>query len=327
MNFKKLLSLLMIFCLIFSFVACGNRDKDDDDNGSSQSSSQKDDDDDDKDDKDDDDKDVKDDDDKDDDDKDDDDKDDNDDDDKDVNDDKDDDDDDKDDVLSSYDEVDLPPNYPKDIYPIYKGGRVWFGMVDKSSGFENFSVSVICKEDVAKVSAFYSGLIKGTEDFNDLSMDDVYMYSGKYEGYEYTISCSPEDSNKDYTMITLILRKLPSVEDLLEELNEGDLPDNYPVDKFPIIDGAAINNASESESNGEVTYNLTLYTDKSFKEILAFYEEAIGEITNKSKSSSTGDFDLSGEAHGYEFRINGQATEGDGIELVEYWIDLYPLSE
>lgn len=325
MNLKKLLSLLMIFCMIFSFVACGGRDNDDDDNGSSQSSSQRDDDDEDDDDKDDKD-----------DDNDKDDKDDNDDDD--DKDDKDDDDDkddkngkdskDKeDDVLASYDEVDLPPNYPKDIYPIYKGGRVWFAMVDKSSGFETFSVSVVCKESVEKVSAFYESIVKGTADFNDLSMDKIYMYSGKYEGYEYTISCAPEDSNKDYTMFTLMLKKLPSIEALLEQLNEGELPDNYPSDHFPIIDGAAIANASESESGGEVSYSLDLYTDKSFKEILAFYEQAIGDIENKSKSSSTGDFDLSGDAHGYQFSINGRTTERDGIDLVEYWIYLYPLSE
>ncbi len=329
MNFKKLLSLLLIFCLIFSFVACGSKDNDDDDDGSSQSSSQKDDDDDDddKDDKDDDDKDDND-----------DDKDDKDDDDKDDNDGKDDNDDDKDakdednkddDVFSKYEEVDLPKGYPEDKYPIYKDSRVWFAIVDKSSGLEKFSVSVICKEEPTKVSDYYHNLIKDSEDFQDLSMADVYMYTGKYEGYQYTISCANENASEEngYTLLTIMLDTLPSIEGLLESLNEGELPENYPADKFPIIDGAAISNASESESGGLVSYDLNLYTDKSHKEILAFYEEAIGEITNKSKSSSTEDFSLSGEAHGYEFDINGRSTEKDGIDLTEYWISLYPLSE
>ncbi len=317
MNLKKLLSLLLIFCLIFSFVACGGRNKDDDDDSrSSKSSSQKyDEDDDSKDKKDKKDKDEKD------------DEDDDDDDDKGEKNDKDekDDKDKKDDVLDNYDEVDLPINYPNDIYPIYKDARVWFAMVDKSSGYETFSVSAVCKESVEKVSAFYENIIKGTADFNDYSMDNIYMYSGKYEGYEYTISCAPEDANKNYTMFTLMLKKLPSVEDLLDNLNEGELPDNYPAKYFPVIEGAAIANASESESDGKISYSLDLYTDKSFKEILSFYEESIGEMTNKSKSSSTDDFDLRGEAHGYDFSINGRKTQRDGIDLVEYWIYLYPL--
>lgn len=312
MNFKKLLSLLMIFCMIFSFVACGDKDKDDDDNRSSKSSSQKDarddDDDDDKDEK----KDKKD---------------------KDDEDDKKDKDskgdkkDKDDDVLAKYDEIDLPKNYPSDKFPIYKGGLVYSAIVDKSSGLETFIVSAVSKDDVEKVNAFYKGLIADAEDFSDFSMDEVYMYSGKYEGYEFTITCAPEDTNKDYALFNLMLKKLPSVESLLEQLNEGELPDDYPADHFPIIDGAAIINASESESNGVVSYNLNLYTDKSFKEILAFYEEAIGEITDKSKSSSTDSFELGGEAHGYDFDISGRKTERDGIDLVEYWIYLYPLSE
>lgn len=111
MNLKKLLSLLMIFCMIFSFVACGGRDKDDDDNGSSQSSSQRDDDDEDDDDKDD--KDDKDDNDDDDDKGDKDDKDD-----KNGKDSK----DKEDDVLASYDEVDLPPTIQKTNTPSIKAG-------------------------------------------------------------------------------------------------------------------------------------------------------------------------------------------------------------
>ena len=145
MNFKKLLSLLMIFCMIFSFVACGDKDKDDDDNRSSKSSSQKDarddDDDDDKDEK----KDKKD---------------------KDDEDDEDDEDDKKDkdskgdkkdkddDVLAKYDEIDLPKNYPSDKFPIYKGGLVYSAIVDKSSGLETFIVSAVSKDDVEKVNAF-----------------------------------------------------------------------------------------------------------------------------------------------------------------------------
>ncbi|MGI6084255.1 MAG: hypothetical protein ACOYIF_02270 [Acetivibrionales bacterium] len=325
MNFKKLLSLLLIFSMIFSFVACGDKDKDDDDNRSSKSSSLSDDDDD------------KDDDDKDDYDKDDDDKDDYDEDDKGDNDEDEDEDDDKkgkadkddkdDDVLDGYNEVDLPSDYPDDIFPIYKGSRIWLALVDKSSDLEIFNISAVCKGDAEKISSFYKNIVMGGEDFEDYSMDKLNMFSGKYEGYEYAITCAPEDSNKDYTIYTLVLKKLPSIESLLKELNEGELPDNYPDNYFPIVEGAAISHASESESNGEVSYYLNLYTDKTFKEILTFYEETIGEITNKSKSSSTDDFELSGEAHGYYFSINGRNTERHGIYLVEYWINLDPISE
>ncbi|MGI6084928.1 MAG: hypothetical protein ACOYIF_05720 [Acetivibrionales bacterium] len=191
----------------------------------------------------------------------------------------------------------------------------------------NFSGIINPYLTALKVSAFYENVVKGNSDFNDLSMDKIFIYSGKYEGYEYTISCYPEDSNKDYSMFTLMLKKLPTIDALLEQLNEGELPDNYPSNYFPIIDGAAIANASESESGGQVSYSLDIYTDKSFKEIISFYENAIGEIENKSKSSSTDDFELSGDAHGYQFDISGRTTQRNGIDLKEYWIYLYPLSD
>ncbi|HHU90076.1 MAG TPA: hypothetical protein GXZ22_03345 [Clostridiaceae bacterium] len=313
MNLKKLLSLLLIFCMIFTFAACGGRVKDDDDNGrSSKTSSEKYDEDDEDNDR----ENKKD---------------------KDKKDDEEDEDDDKeekdsdlgkkdkDDVLSNYNEVDLPVSYPNDIFPIYKNARVWIAFADKSSGNETFNVSAVCKDNVEKVNSFYKDIIKDSDDLNDYSMDNIYVYSGKYEGYIFTISCAPEDTDKNYTMFTIMLEKLPSVEALLEKRNEGELPDNYPSNYFPIVEGAAIANASESESDGKVSYSIHIYTDKTFKEILDSYEKAIGEITNKSKSSSTSNFSLSGEAHRYSFEISGYKTELDGIDLVEYWIYLYPL--
>lgn len=314
MKLKRFLSLLLIFCMIFSFVACGNRNSDGDDD-SSQSSYQKDDEDNDDNDNDaDTEKEGK----------------------KDPdnnstdekNDDKSPSDVEKDhDVFDEYEKVDFPTNYPKDAYPVYKNSKIWYAISNKNDELNVFSINVISKDSVEKVSSYYLDLVRNAEDFKDSSIDKVFMYTGIHQGYEFTISCSADDSNKNYTQYTIMLTEVPTVAAILEKLNYGELPDDYPKDKFPLMEDAAIYDASENEYDGLVSYSISLFTDKSFKEIIGFYENALNDITDKSKSSSTDEFSLTGIAQGYEFSIWGNKTDRDNVELVQYWINLNPITD
>ncbi len=321
MNFKKFLSLLLIFCLVFSFTACGGRDVDNDDDDDSSYSSRDDDDDDDKDNKG---KDSKD---------------------KDKDDDKDtdskDDDEDKDsdseeddkktgsknDIFANYPEVDLPKGYPKDEYPLYKDGRVWMGLKEEKNGYNVFSVAVVYAEEFDAIVDYYEDLLVDAKDYDDIKSDYANIYTGELAGYKFEITIIPTQNEGDLAQSTIILTEIPSSSSVLKSLDNGEYPDNYPKSDFPIIDGGVIYDASESENSGLVSYDLTIYTDKDIKEVVKFYDDNLKNVQDKSKSSSTDDFNISGSSNGYYFYIYGYKDTRDNVEVVRYTMTLDPIDE
>lgn len=324
MLFKKLLSILLILCMVISFAACGGKTSDDDeeDEGSKTTSKDKADkdnnnDDDDGDDKDKDDEDE--------------DKDKDDDEDEDKDNDEDEDDDDKDDDSGSLgaftgDAVEIPKGFPKDIFPIYKGGVVIYGTVDNSQGYDKYSIMANCPDTVDKVTAFYQTELAKTEDKTDSKGDGFYSVGGKLGGYSYSLLVMGESGKKE-CVVTMEVSVIPTGEDALNTVDEVDIPEDYPISDFPLVDDAKVVDASESESDGQVYYDLSVYTLLSFKEIVAFYEEKLGTIEDKDKSVGSDDFTFSGRANGYSFYMNGYKTSVSNTEVTSYYISLDPIDE
>ncbi len=313
MTFKKLLSLLLVLCMIFTVVACAGKDKDDDDDDSKSSSGKKggifskindsdSEDDEDKDEKDSADEDSKD----------------KDSDDKDAFSDK------NDNPYAGLKEVNLPKDFPTDIFPIYKGGMVFAADKGERDGIGFYSIMAVFNADMETVGTFYKDKIKDAENLEDQSTSDFTYYTGTLGSYEFSLSLASDSTNKKYSLLTLELTAIPTVGDLLKSLSKAELPDKYPADSFPIIDGAALYDARESVNDGKTSYSLTVYTDKSFKDIIAFYEEKIETDEDINKSITTDYFDLDGTANNYYFYISGDLTEENGVEVIRYYLNLEP---
>lgn len=314
MAFKKILSLLLTFCMIFSFSACGNRNSDDEEVGTKKNSKQSS---------------------------------------SDANSSADDnsntsdntdnkntdeatkDNDSNNEAVSASEndsspyadlkEVDLPKGYPEEAFPIYKGGKVYVANLDERDEVNVYSIMAGFGTDVDTLDEYYNDLLKDAINFDDQTSSGIISYSGELSGYNFVAMLIGDPSNKKYSSMTLELTEIPSANDVLKSLSEGELPDDYPVSTFPNVDGGAINSSNESESNDKISYDVTIYTDKSFKEIVAFYEESIGTIEDKSKSISTDYFELSGTADNYYFRISGEKVNENNVELVRFYIDLDPV--
>lgn len=320
MNFKKLLSLMLIFCLVFSFAACGGRDVDDDDDDRTSSSSRikDDDDDDDRDTGKDKDRDKKDDDGKDKGKKDDDDARD-----KDV-------DDDKGTgtdvgVFATYPVGKIPDGYPIDKYPNYKGAHVWMGIKEDKGGYYGYALAVVYDEEFDTIDQFYVDYLKEADDFTDTKTPMGNAYQGTLNGYKFEIFTG--ETSEGLTQATIALTEIPSSGNVLKSLDRAELPAGYPINDFPIIDGGALYDASESESNGEISYTLYIFTDKSIKEIVKFYDENIINYKDRNKYSDSDSFNISGTANGYYFYIDGYKETEDNVELIKYSISLDPESE
>lgn len=315
MTFRRILSLLLALCLIFGLAACGGRSSDEDEDKSSstrksglfsKSDSNDEKDNDDKDvtgveEKDTDDEDVK--------------------------------DEEEDNVSSEEDEdnpykdlrtVDLPKGYPKDAFPIYKGGKIYWAGQEERNGADTFTIMAAFEADLDTLQKFYQDAVKNAQELQDQSFGDYIAYTGRLEGYIFSLTLFGDGQHKNYSMITLELTEIPSAKDVLNALAEAELPDGYPVSNFPIIGGGALFSASESENNGKASFELMIYTDMSFKEVVAFYEEKIGDIADKQKSISTGSFNMGGTANGYYFYISGDKAIENNVEFTRYYIRLDP---
>ncbi|MGI6623729.1 MAG: hypothetical protein ACOX4T_11495 [Acetivibrionales bacterium] len=335
MDLKKLLSLLLIFCLVFSFVACGSRDVDDDDDNGRASSSRRIDEDD-EDDEDDEggkgrgkdkDKDKGEDEDVDEDNDEDEDKKDND---KDDDDDAidNDDEDDKDsgsikDIFAAYPKGELPKGYPIDKYPIYKDGHVWMGMEEDQGGYSRFTVAVVYAEKFDTIDQYFADYLKDADDYNDVKSPVGNDYKGTMDGYKFEIIIA--NTAEGLVSATIALTEIPSADSVLKSLDVAELPAGFPVSDFPIIDGAALFNVSESESDGLVSYTLDIYTDKTIKEIIGFYDDNLTNVEDKSKSSDNNGFNISGSSNGYYFYISGYKEIEDNVELIRYFIEIIPI--
>lgn len=338
MNPKKLLSILLVFCLVFSLAACGSRDVDDDDDDNGKKSiNRRIDDEDDKDEKDkknkkDDkgNKDKKDD-------------EDDDDEDEDIEDNKDngkdeedngrDDEDDKGsedtgsdkDIFASFPKQELPPGYPAGYYPVYKGGHVWMGVQEDMGDHSRYTVAIAYNEEFDTIIDHYEGFLSNGKDYNKTASPFGNNYTGELGGYKFDIIIMGVEKEGDLVQASISLTEIPSAGSVLKSLDVAEIPDGYPINDFPIIDGGTLYNASESESGGIVSYTLEIFTDKTIKEIIKFYEDNLKDIADKSKTSDTDSFYMSGSSSGYYFIIQGYKSIENNVELNCYYIDISPV--
>lgn len=229
--------------------------------------------------------------------------------------------------LDSLSLIDLPDGYPIDAYPFVKGTVITYGVQNESDGRTVFSVMGTAPKSMDDMTTYYSTLLASAENKQDYNGDGYFTSAGTFKDYDYQVMLMTDPSNADYTTMTIAVTEILTPDSALNSMEAADLPENYPVSQFPIIDSAKVYDASESESDGVVSYNLTVYTTHTFKEVIAFYENALGAITDKNKSSSSSDFNFSGTVNGYYFSMYGNTSTLSGVEITSYSISLDPVTE
>ena len=106
------------------------------------------------------------------------------------------------------------------------------------------------------------------------------------------------------------------------------LPDAYPKDLFPIIDGATILMANRNEdANKKVTYWVTYTSDKAAKEIYDFYLGAYKDATESQKMELSGTYSVSGIKSGQQFSTTISSEDKDGKKVSTVMITIAPKSQ
>jgi len=121
--------------------------------------------------------------------------------------------------------VELPADYPKDKFPVYKDAYVMsVQTLDKSYTLVCFS-----EDSIQEVGAFYKELFKDSQIISQTAQADEYTIMGVKDGYTYTV-CVTKNSEQDKELkdypTSLAISLVPAPEGMAEGLKEmsGNMP-------------------------------------------------------------------------------------------------------
>lgn len=100
--------------------------------------------------------------------------------------------------------VELPPDYPKDKFPVYKDALILsVQTLDKS-----YVLACYSKDSVQKVGGFYKDFFKNSQIIAQTEQADEYTVMGIKDGYTYTFSIAKNNEQdkelKDYPTVMAI---------------------------------------------------------------------------------------------------------------------------
>ncbi len=225
----------------------------------------------------------------------------------------------------------LPEGYPEDKFPFMEGTTIEGSYRDNSRPTASFAVFCSVSAPFDEVSAYYANFLAQNATWEAQSAPGIDYFKGTCFGYEFQIQIVADTTSDEKTSVTIILEEAMSADAALAELDVYNLPTGYPEDLFPIIDNHAISHSTKSVYRDETTeqssYHLEIYTTHTLDEVLAFYEEVLGDISDMDLMTDEISFDFSGHANGYDFDIRANKEVVDGAELIYYTLDLQYTSD
>lgn len=94
------------------------------------------------------------------------------------------------------------------------------------------------------------------------------------------------------------------------------LPEGYPSQVVPIVDGGKIVLANKNEdAEKKVSFWVSVTSDKSTREVYKFYEEALKDATDTQNSQSNEGCYLAGIKSGMSYTVSIHPEEKDGKKI------------
>ncbi len=212
----------------------------------------------------------------------------------------------------------LPKGYPEDLAPVMEGGVITDAAKFSSGGTETFTVTYVLEgSEIGEAVDFYKDRFKssGFEVF-DFSSEDSGFVTGSISGdttksLSMTVSPSTEVSGAIEVVLLVVLPEggvdataeptesgTPESTDTAEPeatgtLPEGgDLPDGYPEDLAPIMEGGAITDAGAFSSGDQETFTVVYVIEGEDAEaVVDFYDQAFKAAGWETFSGTTSDTD------------------------------------
>jgi hypothetical protein len=255
----------------------------------------------------------------------------------------------------------LPKNFPEDVVPLIKDANI-VNVIDNKEAMA-MGVTFTAGKDFEYAVDFYKDVLKVGEDYSEIESDTGTILYGFIEGYGVTVTIVEYDGKKVSIMLNVAYNRkdqddekddpadapvdapadtpsdnpvdTPSdnpvdepgkgEESYFTLLEEVEIPEEYPKDIYPILEGDKTYNAMATENESGIAVYLSVASERKMKEIVDYYEKSWGTLADKSKQVSTNDFVLSGAIGNDEILITG--TYYDDKKVVEYLITIYTYKE
>lgn len=163
--------------------------------------------------------------------------------------------------------VELPKEYPKDIFPIYRDSYI--AAASKSED-GSFLIIGYTNDDMKDVKEFYMEILKDAKIIIENSTSESYMNMGEMEGMSYTLSIAASLDDLDYKLnFNLMIMQIDdsgsneelqlvknSTEKTMNSTSDRELPINYPEDIIPVYNSGSAEVSVVLKQSGQVVVGL-----------------------------------------------------------------------
>lgn len=225
------------------------------------------------------------------------------------------------------DNLKLPDSFPKNVVPILGDANII--NVNENRDSKAIGITYTTEKPLNVATDFYLEAMKNANGYEVTTDETFSIISGEKENYYITVIVGKYEGDNVSVMLDIGMQNLQtgsisseaSTGSYYDEAALVDLPESYPVDLFPIFKGDKVTEAGVSEYNDEISFNLTVMSNKKIKELVDYYELSWGSMDNKYKEVSTDSFTLDGEIDKYIVNVYG-STEYDEAKSVMYFITI-----
>lgn len=218
----------------------------------------------------------------------------------------------------------LPDNFPRDVVPLLDDANISNVIDNKDNNAIGIIYTTAKKYD--EVGSFYQEVLKDADNFNNTQLDSGSMMGGTKDGYRISITAVAMEGKGSSVMIDVNYSERAEADKLKNTLASGksvDLPDGYPEDKFPILQGDKVTDGFYSETEYEKYFDVTLISNKSMKDIIDGYENSWSDIVVEYKNLSSSDFQFEVRlGDDYSNSIDGEIKDNES-KIVEYRIHIH----
>lgn len=92
--------------------------------------------------------------------------------------------------------TDLPKDYPKNILPVIKGGKVTSVIRNEKDGELSFMIMVEWTEEMKKAFQYYEGILKDSDDYSSRNSEDGFVVLGKKENLVLQVTAMKDNDKK-----------------------------------------------------------------------------------------------------------------------------------
>lgn len=212
----------------------------------------------------------------------------------------------------------LPQGYPRELVDIIPESTVAAGMREEDDGLMSYTVILSVNKSSAQAIEYYNKQLASIENKETQGNEQMYFIHGFKDNHEITISIVGIDSNS--CNVNIQLRELPTIQDEFDRIETYEIPSGYPIDLLPVMPGAKVIDAYESESDGKKNYEIRFVSMESIKDVYKYIDTTLDGAEDKYKSSTSDYFSLDCSKGGYYFNISGQISKFGEYDFTDVFV-------